>query len=198
MSTPVLHLASSSPRRRELLAGLGVEFSYDGVAIDESVSAGEAAADMVLRLATAKARTAFESGAFRVPVLGADTVVTLDARIFGKPGSKEEALQMLASLSGRAHEVLSGVALIANGEVETAISRTEVQFREIHPDEAEAYWQSGEPADKAGAYAVQGLGGIFVSGISGSYTGVVGLPVFETARLLRRAGIELPGTPAHR
>jgi septum formation protein len=94
--------------------------------------------------------------------------------------------------------VLTGVALMANGELQTAESSTEVQFREIHSDEAEAYWQSGEPAGKAGAYAVQGLGGIFVSAINGSYTGVVGLPVFETANLLRRAGIELPATPDHR
>jgi septum formation protein len=139
MSDPVLHLASSSPRRRELLSALGLVFSYEGVAIDESALPGEA------------------------------------AQIFGKPGSKEEALEMLAGLSGRLHEVLSGVAVVAHGELETAISRTEVQFREIHPDEAEAYWQSGEPAGKAGAYAVQGLGGIFVSAIKGSYTGVVGL-----------------------
>jgi septum formation protein len=188
MSDPVLHLASSSPRRRELLSALGLVFSYEGVAIDESALPGEAARDMVLRLATGKARAAAESG----------TVVTLDEQIFGKPGSKEEALEMLAGLSGRLHVVLSGVAVVAHGELETAISRTEVQFREIHPDEAEAYWQSGEPAGKAGAYAVQGLGGIFVSAIKGSYTGVVGLPVFETAQLLQRAGIRLPGTPGDR
>jgi septum formation protein len=198
MSDPVLHLASSSPRRRELLSALGLVFSYEGVAIDESALPGEAARDMVLRLATGKARAAAESGAYQVPVLGADTVVTLDEQIFGKPGSKEEALEMLAGLSGRLHVVLSGVAVVAHGELETAISRTEVQFREIHPDEAEAYWQSGEPAGKAGAYAVQGLGGIFVSAIKGSYTGVVGLPVFETAQLLQRAGIRLPGTPGDR
>jgi len=198
MSNPVLHLASSSPRRRELLAALGLDFSYDGVAIDESALPGEAAPDMVLRLATSKARTAYESGEHPVPVLGADTIVLLDDRVFGKPASKDEALAMLASLSGRTHQVLTGVAVVANGELQTAISRTEVQFREIHPDEAEAYWQSGEPAGKAGAYAVQGLGGIFVSAINGSYTGVVGLPVFETVNLLRRAGIELPAMPDHR
>ena len=198
MSNPVLHLASSSPRRRELLRALGLNFSYEGVAIDESALPGESVSDMVLRLAVAKARTAFDSGGHPVPVLGADTIVILDDRIFGKPGSKQEALQMLASLSGRTHQVLTGVAVVANGELETVVSRTEVQFREIHPDEAEAYWQSGEPAGKAGAYAVQGLGGIFVSSINGSYTGVVGLPVFETADLLRRVGIELPAMPGHR
>jgi septum formation protein len=131
-------------------------------------------------------------------VLGADTIVVLDERVFGKPASREEALRMLASLSGRRHQVLTGVAVIADGELQTAVSLTEVQFREIHPDEAEAYWQSGEPAGKAGAYAVQGLGGIFVSAINGSYTGVVGLPVFETVNLLRQAGIELPAMPDHR
>jgi len=152
----------------------------------------------VLRLAASKARTAHDSGNYEVPVLGADTLVILEDRVFGKPRSMKEALNMLASLSGRRHRVLTGVALMANGELQTAESLTEVQFREIHPDEAEAYWQSGEPAGKAGAYAVQGLGGIFVSEINGSYTGVVGLPVFETANLLRRAGIELPATPDHR
>ncbi len=198
MSSPVLHLASSSPRRRELLTALGLNFSYDGVAIDESALPGEAASDMVLRLAIGKARAAYDSGKYEVPVLGADTLVILDDRVFGKPKSKQEALNMLASLSGTTHQVLTGVALVANGELQTAVSVTEVQFREIHPDEAEAYWQSGEPAGKAGAYAVQGLGGVFVSAINGSYTGVVGLPVFETAGLLRRAGIELPAMPEHR
>ena len=198
MSKPVLHLASASPRRRELLTALGLDFSYDGVAIDESALPGEVPSDMVLRLATSKARTAYESGEHPAPVLGAYTIVLVDDRVFGKPASKEEALAMLASLSGRTHQVLTGVAVVANGELQTAISRTEVQFREIHPDEAEAYWQSGEPAGKAGAYAVQGLGGIFVSAINGSYTGVVGLPVFETVNLLRRAGIELPAMPDHR
>ncbi len=198
MNNPVLHLASSSPRRRELLTALGLEFSYAGVAVDESALPGEPVADMVLRLATSKARSAFESGEHAVPVLGADTVVTLDDRVFGKPASKEDALHMLASLSGRTHRVLTGVAVVAQGELWTGLSQTEVQFREIDPDEAEAYWQSGEPAGKAGAYAVQGLGGIFVKAVNGSYTGVVGLPVFETADLLRRAGIELPPGPDRR
>ena len=192
MSQPDLHLASSSPRRRELLTALGLQFSHRGVAVDESALPGESVADMVLRLATTKARTAYDSGEHVVPVLGADTVVTLDDRVFGKPASMQAALDMLASLSGRTHRVLTGVAVLAQGELWTALSQTEVQFRGIDPDEAKAYWQSGEPDGKAGAYAVQGLGGIFVKTIQGSYTGVVGLPVFETADLLRRAGIELP------
>lgn len=198
MSNPDLHLASASPRRRELLTALGLSFTYAGVDVDESSLPGEAVSEMVLRLATVKARTAFDSGDYTVPVLGADTVVVLEDRVFGKPRSKNEALCMLASLSGRAHEVLTGVAVVSNGELQTAVSLTEVQFREIHPDEALAYWQSGEPAGKAGAYAVQGLGGIFVSAIRGSYTGVVGLPVYETAELLRGAGIQLPVKADHR
>ncbi len=197
MSNPDLHLASASPRRRELLTALGLSFTYGGVDVDESSLPCEAVSEMVLRLATVKARTASDSGDYTVPVLGADTVVVLEDRVFGKPGSEEEALAMLASLSGRAHEVLTGVAVVSNGELQTAVSLTEVQFREIHPDEALAYWQSGEPAGKAGAYAVQGLGGIFVSAIRGSYSGVVGLPVYETAELLRRAGIQLPAIADH-
>lgn len=196
MTMPVLHLASSSPRRREILAALGLDFSYCGVDIDETQLPGEIATDMVLRLATAKAHTAFESGDYGVPVLGADTAVVLDERVFGKPESKQDALDMLAMLSGRTHEVLTGVAVVVRGSLESALSRTAVEFREIRPDEAEAYWQSGESAGKAGAYAVQGLGGIFIRAINGSFTGVVGLPVFETAGLLRRAGVVPPGMRA--
>lgn len=195
MNEPVLHLASSSPRRRELLNALGLEFSHNGVDIDETTLPGEPAADMVVRLATDKARTAFDSGDYRVPVLGADTAVVLDSRVFGKPASRQHALEMLKELSGRTHEVFTGVALMTRAGLATAVSLTEVRFRDIRPDEAEAYWQSGEPAGKAGAYAVQGLGGIFVRALNGSFTGVVGLPVFETAELLRRAGVVPPGMP---
>jgi len=149
---------------------------------------------MVLRLAEAKARAA----AVDVPriVLGADTAVVLGDEVFGKPQGCEDALEMLAHLSGRTHNVLTGVALYSEQGLRTAISATEVRFREIRPDEALAYWQSGEPHDKAGAYAIQGRGGAFVEAISGSYSGVVGLPVFETVRLLQWAGIEVFESPA--
>ncbi|MDX1404707.1 MAG: Maf family protein [Woeseiaceae bacterium] len=197
MAAGTLHLASASPRRRELLAALGYEFTHGPVDIDESELPGEAPADMVLRLAAAKARTAFETGLTGGPVLGADTAVVVGQTVFGKPVSKRDALHMLAQLSGRRHRVLTGVAVLVDGVIDSALSETEVQFREIRPDEAEAYWHSGEPAGKAGAYAVQGLAGIFVSSINGSYTGVVGLPVYETAELLRRAGIVPRGMPAH-
>ncbi len=142
---------------------------------------------MASRLAEAKARKAAtrHSGL----ILGSDTVVVLGDRFFGKPESEEEALDMLSCLSGRCHEVLTAIALIKGAEMLCDRSVTRVRFREIPADEAHRYWQSGEPAGKAGAYAIQGRGGIFVESITGSYSGVVGLPVYQTARLLQRAGM---------
>jgi septum formation protein len=144
---------------------------------------------MVLRLAQDKARI----GAPAEPaiVIGADTAVVLDDEIFGKPGTEAEALDMLSRLSGRTHQVMTGVAVWDGESMQASISCTDVQFREIRPDEALTYWQSGEPADKAGAYAIQGLGGVFVASIHGSYSGVVGLPVYETMAMLREAGISV-------
>ncbi len=186
-----IHLASSSPRRHEILSAMGARFTAAGVDIDESRHAGEPVADMVVRLAVAKAAAARATVDQSMPVIGADTAVAVGDLVLGKPESADEAAQMLASLSGRIHEVLTGVALDYAGTVSTATSVTEVRFREISPDEARAYWQSGEPIGKAGAYAVQGIGGIFVEDISGSYSGVVGLPVFETAALLDNAGLDV-------
>jgi septum formation protein len=186
MAKPDLHLASASPRRREILTSLGVQFSFAGVDIDESRAPGEPVSDMVLRLAREKAEAVEASG---LPVLGADTIVALDDRVFGKPCSEANALLMLGALSGRQHRVLTAVALLNNGQLESAISTTIVRFRDIDPDEARAYWRSGEPEGKAGSYAIQGLGGIFVESLQGSYSGVVGLPVYETARLLESAGV---------
>lgn len=144
---------------------------------------------MVLRLATAKAVAArVDDQRF---VIGSDTAVVVDDEVLGKPRDREDALAMLLRLSGRRHFVLTGVALRANDRVRTALSSTSVQFREISRDEALAYWQSGEPCDKAGAYAIQGRGGAFVMGIKGSYSGVVGLPVFETLQLLHDEGISI-------
>lgn len=189
----MLHLASSSPRRCEILQALGLSFTHAGVDFDETPRTGEPVDELVLRLAEGKAREAGMRRGEAVPILAADTVVVLEDAALGKPGDRGEALGMLASLSGRAHRVLTAVAVLADGNCSTDVSVSEVRFRDIDPDEARRYWQSGEPADKAGAYAIQGLGGIFVESLSGSYSGVVGLPVFETARLLRRAGIELLG-----
>jgi septum formation protein len=198
MSIPSIHLASSSPRRHDLLATLGLRFTAAGVDVDERRLGHESPSGMVERLAALKAETAVvDSGTL---VLGADTAVVLGDRVFGKPADRDDACAMLAALSGRTHEVMTGVALRGPDGTAVAVSVTEVEFREIRPDEALRYWQSGEPEDKAGAYAIQGIGGVFVRWISGSYSGVVGLPVFETAELLRAAGLDVfgPAAPAGR
>jgi septum formation protein len=189
-----LHLASSSPRRKEILAALGLTFSVGGADVDEQRLDGESAEDMVLRLAVDKAMAGAPGG--DVIVIAADTLVVFGDDIFGKPEGQDDALEMLGQLSGRTHQVLTGVAVWADGEMRSAMSATDVHFREISPDEALAYWQSGEPCDKAGAYAIQGRGGVFVEAISGSYSGVVGLPVFETVKLLEDAGIRVMNRPA--
>lgn len=186
---PVLHLASSSPRRREILAALQLEISVVKVDVDETQLVGETPTDMVLRLAIAKAEAAVVNTGNLV--LGADTAVVIDGRALGKPADEADCLAMLDALSGRGHKVLTGVALRGPNGMSTALSETDVYFREISRDEALAYWQSGEPHDKAGAYAIQGLGGVFVERIEGSYSGVVGLPVFETVALLTKAGLDV-------
>jgi len=188
--TPKLHLASSSPRRREILSSLGLVFDIHRVDLDERRLAGETPDQMVLRLATAKARAAPVRGEVDV-VVGADTAVVTAGEILGKPVDADEAIRMLELLSGRVHRVVTGVAVRSSRGTSTALSTTEVAFREIGRDEALAYWHTGEPCDKAGAYAIQGLGGAFVTRIEGSYTGVVGLPVYETLSLLGDAGIDI-------
>ncbi len=188
-SEPILHLASSSPRRAEILDALGVSYSASGVDIDEQRVANEAADAMVLRLAAEKAAAARSRQS--LPVLAADTAVVVDDAVFGKPRDRDDALNMLARLSGRSHQVMTGVALHWDEGEEVALSVSEVTFREIGPDEALAYWQSGEPRGKAGAYAIQGLGGVFVEAVRGSYSGVVGLPVFEVAQLLAAVKIDI-------
>jgi len=182
-----LYLASTSPRRREILQSLGVNFEIAKVDTDESPLQDESAEEMVLRLAMAKADGATDVGF----VLGSDTVVVLDDRILGKPTDADDAVEMLLALSGRSHRVLTGVALKTPQGTRAVLSATDVRFREIGRDEAIRYWQSGEPVDKAGSYGIQGLGGMFVESINGSYSGVMGLPVFETVELLRSAGIEV-------
>ena len=184
-----LHLASQSPRRQEILAALGLRFTSAGVDVEERLLPGESPEAMVLRLARAKAEAA-ETAAETV-VIGADTAVVLGDRVFGKPAARDDCLEILAALSGKAHQVMTGVAVRSAHGVRAIVSTTDVTFREIRPDEALAYWQSGEPRDKAGAYAIQGKGGVFVESITGSYSGVVGLPVFETAALLRDAGLRI-------
>ena len=157
--------------------------------MDETPLPGETAEDMVLRLARAKA-LALDIGASDV-VIGADTAVVVDHVALGKPRDEEDAVAMLMRLSGRQHSVVTGVAVRAASGIQEVLSATNVRFRDIGQDEARAYWQSGEPRDKAGAYAIQGIGGAFVENIEGSYSGVVGLPVFETIRLLHAVGVHV-------
>ena len=180
-------LASASPRRREILATLGLEFSIAAPDVDETPLAGEAAEDMVVRLAVAKAE-AVRTGSPDI-VIAADTAVVVDGRVLGKPEDREDCLAMLDALSGRTHTVCTGVALHCRDVTHTAMSTTDVLFRDISRDEALAYWQSGEPRDKAGAYAIQGLGTFLVKRINGSYTNVVGLPVCEVIEFLITEGV---------
>lgn len=183
------HLASRSPRRVEMLRTLGYRFDCLPADVDETPLPAEAPADFAARMALAKARAAAARAPTRLPVIGADTDVSVDGRILGKPAGREDALAMLASLSGRSHLVCSAVALLHGDELLQALTVTEVQFGVVGAQDALAYWNSGEPADKAGAYAIQGGAARWVRGIRGSYTGVVGLPLLETCELLARIGI---------
>jgi septum formation protein len=191
MSVDFVYLASASPRRRELLQQIGVSFRVVDAAVDEAVLAGEGPAAYVARLAAAKANTGWDNSrdTVRIPVLAADTAVALEGQILGKPSDQEHAECILSRLSGRTHEVWTAVALRAAGGLQSRISRSEVTFRSITAGEARAYWETGEPGDKAGAYAIQGRAAIFIADLRGSYSGVMGLPLFETAELLSEAGV---------
>jgi len=187
-TSPVLCLASVSPRRRELLSQIGVSHLVVGADIDETFLAGETPRDYVIRLAREKALVIRRTGQ-KLPVLAADTTVVVDGRVFGKPHDQAQAVHMLAALSGRAHEVLTAVALADSRGVTERISVSTVRFREVSLEESLAYWETGEPRDKAGGYAIQGVGAVFIEELRGSYSGVMGLPLFETGELLRAAGI---------
>ncbi|WP_349615997.1 Maf family protein [Azotobacter salinestris] len=186
-----LYLASGSPRRRELLMQIGVPFVPLAVAIDETPAPDETPAAYVERLARDKAAAGLASlaGDRQAVVLGADTTVVLDGRILGKPRDRAEALAMLQALGGRGHEVLTAVALASAACCEARVVRSRVAFRPLAAAEVEAYWATGEPRDKAGGYAIQGLAAVFVSHLEGSYSAVVGLPLCETAQLLAEFGI---------
>jgi septum formation protein len=187
-----VYLASRSPRRRELLEQVGVRYAVVDVEVDERHVPGEAPAAYVRRVATEKALAG--DAALGLPaarVLAADTAVILGNAILGKPRDAADARRMLGALSGREHRVLSAVALAAHGECRTALSESRVWMRETSAAERAAYAATGEPLDKAGGYAIQGLGAVFVQRLEGSYSGVMGLPLFETARLLREAGLAL-------
>jgi septum formation protein len=188
-----IYLASGSPRRRELLQQIGVSFKVIRADLDETALAGEAPTAYVSRLADAKAAAGWQLSRDlgEAPVLAADTAVVLDGKILGKPKHRDDAMRMLRELSGRTHEVLTAIALRTELGTHARLSRSRVTFRAIDPDEARAYWDSGEPADKAGAYAVQGYAAVFIADLQGSYSGVMGLPLFETAQLLSAAGCRM-------
>jgi septum formation protein len=186
-----LVLASTSPRRRELLSVLGIPFrAVAPVDVDETPLDGEPAADLVRRLAVAKARSVEGE-----PVLAADTVVEIDGEILGKPVDADDARRMLRRLSGRVHRVHTGVAVRSADTVELDVVTTSVRFVPLSSDAVEWYVASGEPLDKAGAYAIQGRGGVFVEGVEGSASNVVGLPLATVVELLERVGIRGFGAP---
>ena len=186
-----LILASASPRRQALLKQVGIAFRQQVAEIDETPLDNEAAEDYVVRLALEKARAVRQHSVDDgLPVLGADTAVVIDGRLLGKPKNPAHARQMLQLLSGREHRVMSAVALVGSREaVQISVSR--VWFRPLGENEIDAYWRTGEPQDKAGAYAIQGVGAIFIERLEGSYTGVMGLPLYETGRLLQDFGIQI-------
>lgn len=189
-----LFLASKSPRRQELLTQIGVLFRLVDVVVPEQQLAGELPGVYVQRLAEAKAR----AGALLQPgdvVLGADTIVVLAGRVLEKPQNEKDAISMLNDLSGVTHEVLTAVCLCRDQQAETLCTSTRVRFRAISPEEAKRYWATGEPADKAGGYGIQGFGSIFVQDIQGSYSCVVGLPLYETSQLLAQFGVPVWAGP---
>lgn len=188
-SPAVLCLASASPRRRELLAGIGVVAEVKPVSIDETPLREERPDAYVMRLAREKALAG--SRRTTLPALGSDTAVVCDGRILGKPTDQAEAAAMLHMLAGRAHEVLTAVAVTGPAGLLDVCVATRVYMRRIDDREMAAYWATGEPADKAGGYAIQGLAAVFVERIEGSHSAVVGLPLFETAQLLTRQGVPL-------
>lgn len=183
---PLIYLASASPRRSALLAQIGVAHRVAPVDVDESVDDAEAPEDYVTRLAALKADTLWQTlpADQRLPVLGSDTSVVVDRTILGKPANESDCVRMLQLLSGRTHQVHTAVAMRSDAGSEVRLSVSDVTFRDLTQAEMRAYWRTGEPADKAGGYAIQGRGAIFVRHIAGSYSGIMGLPLFETAELL--------------
>jgi septum formation protein len=188
-SNSLIYLASASPRRSALLDQIGVSHRVQAVDVDETELHGEPPDTYVRRLAVLKAETLWEKLAAtqRQPVLGADTAVVLDGQILGKPRDEQDCLRILRLLSGRTHQVFTAVALRAS-TCQSRVNVSDVTFRKLDDDEIRRYWRSGEPADKAGAYAVQGRAALFIERIAGSYSGIMGLPLFETGELLAAIG----------
>ena len=190
MTPSKLLLASKSPQRQKLLNQIGVDFLIYAPDIDESRHENEVPESMVVRLAKTKAACCLNKMLDREAiVLASDTTVVVEDKIFGKPVDQNDALNMLSLLSGKTHRVLTAVSVTSCSRSKTICSETFVNFRVVNVEEAQAYWETGEPRDKAGAYAIQGFGAAFVESITGSYSGVMGLPLFETVKLLGDFGI---------
>lgn len=193
-SNSLIYLASASPRRSALLEQIGVAHRVQPVDVDEAALGGEPPDRYVRRLAVLKAETLWRqlgqklAAAQRQPVLGADTAVVLDDHILGKPRDEQDCLRMLGLLSARTHQVFTAVALCASDGCQSRVNVSDVTFRKLAEDEIRRYWRSGEPAGKAGAYAVQGRAALFIERIAGSYSGIMGLPLFETGELLAAIG----------
>ncbi len=192
---PLVYLASNSPRRFELLQQIGVSPQKIYIEVDETVLADEAGEDYVKRVTLLKAHAALEQKQQqflpKAPIVVADTVVLWQNRIFGKPKNTQHAKEILTMLSGQTHEVITSVCVICSGFCSQQTQTTEIRLKTLTEAEIDAYIASGEPLDKAGAYGIQGLGALFVSHLSGSYSGVVGLPLYETANLLEKVGVSL-------
>lgn len=190
----MLYLASASPRRQALLRQLGVGFRVIVSGVEEEPGVRESPGDYVLRLARAKARQGAAAvrarGLPERPVLGADTEVVLDGEILGKPRDRAHGVAMLRRLAGRSHEVLTAISVLHHDDLHEAVAFSRVTFAPLTDAEIERYWASGEPADKAGGYAAQGRAAAFIARVEGSYSGIVGLPLFELAQLLKRIGWE--------
>ena len=195
MDKQTIYLASRSPRRAELLQQIGLNFTVLPSDIDETPLLNELSHEYVVRLAAEKAQACFAKlqldQANLYPVLAADTTVSVDGRILGKPQDDDDAFQMLSSLAGRWHEVHTGIAVATISGVKTAISTTRVEMPKLSDKKILAYVATGEPRDKAGAYGIQGLASTMIKRIEGSYSGVMGLPIYETAMLLEQAGIRV-------
>lgn len=186
-----LVLASASPRRKELLTQIGVRFSIRPVDICEEAKPEEGAVAYVKRLAFEKAQASIDPMCSNELVLGSDTTVVLDGSIIGKPENKRDAIDILMRLSGRTHQVITAVALISSEQIFSTVVETDVTFRVLSIGECNEYWETGEPIDKAGSYGIQGYGAVFVKKIEGSYSAVVGLPLAETAEILRLADVNI-------
>jgi len=181
-------LASASPRRRELLDQIGIRYDVKVADVDETRVAGESADEMVVRLAALKAETIWQASDKKRPVLGSDTLGELHGELLLKPADFAHAYKMLSSMSETWHRILSAVAVRDASGMKTALSESKVWFRRLSDAEIKQYWDSGEPQDKAGSYAIQGLGAVFVERIEGSYSGIMGLPLYETDQLLKVSG----------